>query len=375
VVRQQFGWSQERVIRELRKRARLSGEDLGSAASLKTQVSRHENGQVEPGPEWRRLYRLVYGCTDVELGFGVAEETDPREELAARLAAAQGLSASDVRIMRQQVDQIRTLDRQLGAPAVLEQLRALMTTMREFLACSLRPGVREGLAAALADAAALAGWQALDVGSISKAWDHFETAKVAARESLSPALLAHAMGEQAFALLDLGEGAEAVDLVRAARALVDHGGPRLLTAWLHAAEAEAHSVSGNDMDCRQALDAAAVALPADMADPALPFIFLSESHLARWRGNCLARLGDASGIEDSLAALTGMDASFTRAEAGLRCDLAQAMTIRGELDEALIHARLARQLAIRVGSVRHRRRVERLVSLASGGVGLGPTAW
>jgi len=57
-----------------------------------------------------------------------------------------------------------------------------------------------------------------------------------------------------------------------------------------------------------------------------------------------------------------MDATFALAEAGLRCDLAQAMIIRGDLDEAHAHAVRARQLAMRVGSVRQRRRIERLIS-------------
>jgi hypothetical protein len=106
------------------------------------------------------------------------------------------------------------------------------------------------------------------------------------------------------------------------------------------------------------------ALPAETSDPGLPFIFLSDAHLARWRGNCLVRLGDAAAVEHSLAALASMDSSFTRAEAGLRCDLAEAMLILGELDEAAGHVERARELALRVGSVRQRRRIERLASLA-----------
>jgi hypothetical protein len=59
-----------------------------------------------------------------------------------------------------------------------------------------------------------------------------------------------------------------------------------------------------------------------------------------------------------------MDSSFTRAEASLRCDLARALIICGELDEAQRHARKARQLAMRIGSVRQRRRIERLASIS-----------
>jgi hypothetical protein len=366
-VRHQFGWSQARLIAELRVRARAVGIELGSDASLKTGISRHENGRVEPEGDWRRLYRLVYGRTDEELGFHATQpETrgEAAEELTARLAASRGLSLGDVRLMQRQVDQIRRLDRQLGGPAVLEQLRALISTMTELMAYSLRPQVRESLAAVVADAGALAGWQALDIGAVGQAWRHYELAKSAAREVGNAALLAHAMGEQSVALLDLGQVPMAVDLIREAQAIADGRGPRLLGAWLHAAEAEAHASCGNDGDCRHALDAATAMLPPDTSDPALPYIFLSEPHLARWRGNCLAKIGDGTAIDDLTAALRGMDSSFVRAEASLRCDLAHALIICGELDEAQRHARKARQLAMRIGSVRQRRRIERLASIS-----------
>jgi hypothetical protein len=365
-ARKELGWSQDRVIRELRKRVGLLHVQLGSDASVKTQISRHENGRIVPDRDWCEAYRLVYGLTDEELGLGKPVlPGDPDDDLMVRLATARAVSAAEVGIMRQQVEHIRALDRQLGAPAVLEQLRALMATMTGLLTYSLRPGNREQLAAVLADAGALAGWQALDVGSVGQAWRHYETAKSAAMQADSDALLAHAMGEQSFALLDVGETQQAVELVRQARGLTARSGPRLLTAWLHAAEAEAHAAAREDPECRRSLDAADAALPAEAVDPALPYIFLSEAHLARWRGNCLIRLGDSAAVEHSLAALAVMDSTFTRAEAGLRCDLAEAMLILGEQQEAARYARLARQLALRVGSVRQRRRVGRLASIAA----------
>jgi hypothetical protein len=41
---------------------------LGSDASVKTQISRHENGRIVPDRDWCEAYRLVYGLTDEELG-------------------------------------------------------------------------------------------------------------------------------------------------------------------------------------------------------------------------------------------------------------------------------------------------------------------
>ena len=63
----------------------------------------------------------------------------------------------------------------------------------------------------------------------------------------------------------------------------------------------------------------------------LPYLGLNSAHLARWRGNCLVHFGDPSTITDLSTALAGMDAT---AEAGLRCDLAAALHVTGEREEA-----------------------------------------
>ena len=331
---------------------------LGSDKSLKTTISRHENGHVIPGEDWRRLYRLAYGRTDEELGFLAAAPiaTSPADDLRQHIATARRVDIGLVRQMRQQVHHIRLLDRRLGAPSLLEQTRTVIATLTELVTYSLQPSVRAALSAVLSDAGALAAWQALDVGAIQQAWGHCEIAKAAAREADSPVLLAHAMGEQVYALHDLGRLTDALTLVRAARTLVSRAGPRLLLCWLDAVEAETQAALA-DEQCRRTLERSAALLPVDAHDPALPFIALDEVHHARWRGNCLAQIGDADAIDYLTGALEQMDTTFVRATAGLRCDLAQAFATRGELDEARKHLMSARLLANQVGSVRQRRRI------------------
>ena len=82
--------------------------------------------------------------------------------------------------------------------------------------------------------------------------------------------------------------------------------------------------------------------------------------MARWRGNCLVNFGDPETADELTRALDAMDASFTRAEAGVRCDLAAALHAQGERDEAQRHLRRARELAQLTGSARQRRRVRQL---------------
>jgi len=104
-----------------------AGLTLGSDKSLKTTISRHENGHVIPGEDWRKLYRLAYGRTDDELGFlpvaGSSDVNRPVDDLRHRIATARRVDMALVRQMQQQVNHIRLLDRRLGAPSLLEQTR------------------------------------------------------------------------------------------------------------------------------------------------------------------------------------------------------------------------------------------------------------
>jgi hypothetical protein len=147
---------------------------------------------------------------------------------------------------------------------------------------------RRPLAAALADAATRAGWQALDMGAVRQAWSHYELAKDAARAAGSPSLLAHAKGEQAYALLDVNEPGKALRLMLEARREAGRAIPDRLRARLWAAEAELAAAADRPDLCWRALDKAAATLPAGKSDPELPYLTLDDCHLTRWRGSATA---------------------------------------------------------------------------------------
>jgi hypothetical protein len=79
----------------------------------------------------------------------------------------------------------------------------------------------------------------------------------------------------------------------------------------------------------------------------------------------MARLGVAGAIEDAASALEAMDHSFTRAEAGLRCDYATALAHAGERAEAGRQLAQARHLATITSSARQLRRVEAASALVA----------
>ncbi|GGT08492.1 hypothetical protein GCM10010156_76850 [Planobispora rosea] len=92
----------------------------------------------------------------------------------------------------------------------------------------------------------------------------------------------------------------------------------------------------------------------------MPYLSLDRHHLARWRGNCLVRFGDPSTVEDLRSALAGMDGTYNRAEAGVRCDLGHALLAQGEPEAAQPHIQRAQQLATMTGSRRQRKRIDEL---------------
>ena len=266
-IRRELGYSAASVIILLTRRAETHGIPIMTAASLKTKLSRWENGHEAVGlPEYRRLFREIYGRTDAELGFPVNGGTTPADDLRARIAAARAVDATTVSAFRAQIDATRRIDRQFGGLSQLDQLRQQIDQVHDLLVHGPATGHRTALAGALTEASTLAGWQALDRGDTPQAWAHYERAKNAAREADSPLLLAHATAEQTFVLTALGENADAVDQAGHARTLASHG-PPLLRAWLAAAHGETLAVHGQRDAALRAFDDADSLLPIDSRRP------------------------------------------------------------------------------------------------------------
>ena len=367
-ARDKRGWSQTRLISELERRARSGSVTVMAPASLRTAISRWENGRVVPDVHYRRLLCDIYGLTDEELGFAqplarveIAATTEA--DLRARIASSSRVDVGLISLLETQTDTIRRLDRRLGAPILLDQMRAHVKTLQQLLTHAVLDSMRLPTARVLADAASLAGWQALDIGLVNHAWSHFELARDAARTSGDAALIAHAKGQQAYALIDLNQPDQALSLVQEARVETVNRLPQRMVSWLWAVEAETAAVAGQDFRCRRALDSAANALPAGPAqDDELPYVSLDSHHLDRWRGSALARLGDREAVDQLSTALCSVDPEYTRATGALHLDLAQALIAADAQDASRVHLEVARQLATQTGSVRQRRRIEQLAA-------------
>lgn len=369
-ARKRAGLKQSQVIAELTRRAAAAGLVIALPASLKTTLSRFENGRRQVHEPYRGLFRSIYGLTDDEL-FGTEPLVSSAQQseydlFADRIASARAVGPEAAEVFAQQTDALRAADCHLGVGPVLDQMATHLSTLESALSHAIVPSVRRPLAAVLADAAAIAAWQALDIGAINRAWSYHEMARAAALEAQDVVLLTHAMAQQAMVLLEVGDVASARELAQVA---LDEAGtkvPQRFRAWLHAAEAEVCSVADDPSACRRGFDVAQELVPAgeDAVEPGMPFIILNASHLARWQGNAFARLGDPAAVEYLYRALDGNGAITSRAKAGLHCDLAAAHLQRGERDDASGHASRARKLARQAGSIRQQRRVDKLLIVA-----------
>ncbi|ARQ67509.1 regulator [Streptomyces marincola] len=339
--------------------------DVASTASLRVYVSEWENGKRAISHRYATVLRQVLGVTDEELrdtATTVPVTADGYADLLSRIDSANSVSETMVSAFETQTELLRTMDRQMGASGLIDQMTGHLAALEDALNFAVLPTARRPVALALAGASTLAAWQAIDSGAVERAWKHYELAKRAARDADAPMYLAHAMAEQAYVLCEAGRPALGVELVRnARRSAGQHASPRL-RSWLYAAEAEMCAHAGMSDDCHRALEAAMTIIPpgAEERDPDMRSIFLNTAHLTRWHGNVLALLGNEKAVTNLYAALEIMDPTFVRARAGLHADLAHAHLTRAEYDDAHDHLRQARLLASRTGSVRQRRRVDLL---------------
>lgn len=373
------GWSQARLVSQLRSVAAERGSELPAASTLIQQVSRWENGHKEPSDFYRDLLRRVYHCSDRDLGFArVRDVVRPRPQdevevippgspgneppgmrLSMALARASRVDALVVDDLRELVDGYRRMDRRFGSRPVFAGLGSLLDQALKLGEHSMRLDHRMALAGVAGDTSTLMGWLALDANRTDDAWTHFRRGAQAAREAEDPFLLAFALGESAYALMQLGWMTDAVTVLDEAETQLGGRSAPQLRVWLQGARAEVLAAMGDIDGCRRSLDHAYQGLDAGPDDPLIaPYLsYLDDAHLARWAGCCLAQLGRPDAATLLEQALTSADPSFVRAQAGLLVDLATAHAASGDLELSCQVATEAVRLAIETGSARQLKRI------------------
>ncbi|MGD9528905.1 MAG: hypothetical protein AB7V44_19165, partial [Pseudonocardia sp.] len=180
-ARRARGWSLADAARELERLGRRTGSAGATAASLKSLLSRWENGHATPDAGNRGLLARLYERTPAELGL-TAETPQPggAARLRGRLAAASAVGEALLRAWGEQLEIARRLDDETGAAGAAGVVRALVEELDRTLLHASAPGVRARVGVLLARSVTLAGWQELDLGDVESAWRRFARAREAA---------------------------------------------------------------------------------------------------------------------------------------------------------------------------------------------------
>ena len=302
-------WSQSRLIAAMEAESRRLKIPIAGRTSLKTQLSRWENGHRTPDPLYQRLFQRVYNVTASQLGFepddavglkvGATWEkcvdstaelwsedmerrtflqsaafaaagfttpvlaalvSDPAESVA-RSAAGRAVALNDVAVIRDLTTKLSQLDNKHGGGHVR---RLALTALAEEVAPLLRSGsfthkVGRELLSAAAELTQLIGWMSHDMGSDGAGQRYLVQALGLARSAGDSALVAEllcAMSQQSTYIRDT----QAADLARAARRVAEQHGHVALIAESRLMEAHALARAGSPAACASALHAAEIAL-------------------------------------------------------------------------------------------------------------------
>jgi transcriptional regulator with XRE-family HTH domain len=348
-VRQARGWSQLRLIMELERVAQAHAVALPNRASLKTQVSRWENGHVVPHEPYASLLAEVYGLplTELELPHGrVVLPAPPRPSTAT-------LSCELLGCLDGLLGEYAKTDNAVG-PGPLIGVVAQHLAELEQLALTARAPLQRSVLGLCSRYAEFAGWLRQDAGDLAEAERWTDRALDFIEGVQDEPGRAYILMRKSAIAGERREHARSVTLAAAAC----RGGdamPSHLKALVFRQLAIAQALASDAYESARAVDVALLAAEAEdeLANPALayctPGYVLMEAGVAAARlGNyelAVARLGSASSVWPS---------GFERDRGLCLARLALAEAARGNLDGACGVGHSAVDLAAVTGSARTR---------------------
>lgn len=344
-ARTERNWSQSRAIAELQKQARSLGVALPAPSSLKTELSRWENGHRTPDAFYQRLFELVYDRSPAELGICTDDPDDDASRVggtwedivmtasrlwkrdldrrdflkssvfAATLFAApslhalvsaagaeprresggQSVGAAHVTFIQDMTKQFGTLDNRYGGGQVRQTaVRFLEAEVSPLLTAGrFSSSVGRSLLRSAAELARLVGWMTHDVGRHGLAQRHLIQALQLAEAAGDRALMSETLAAMSQQATYMDQPHAAVDLARAARSLAEREGLTALVAEASVMEAHGHARAGASAACAAALTAAESALDrADRSSDPHWIGYFDEAYLSAKFGHCLRELGD-----------------------------------------------------------------------------------
>jgi len=410
------GWSQARMAWELRRLAERKELNIASAASLKTQISRWENGHVMPDYYQSLLCELLK-ATSAELGFGIQElpagqarESTPgaalitkrewtrddinslsasfddaissslladiemlaHEWLAAdkpqliELDAGRRIGDSLVATTEHRVIQLRRADDFVSGRTshtlVQQELQATTKLLDE---ATMSEDQTRRLLTATGELAQLAAWVAADAGLYKQAARYTEGGVLAAHAADNEPLAANIISTLSYQLANTGNPRQAALLARTAYAGARHSATASTKALLLERVAWADAKSGDLVSCERVLGQVdenfSHAKPED--DPDWVY-WLNREEVDVMAGRCFTELKQPARAESLLRrAISGYDDTLIRENSLYLSWLAEDYILLNEIDLATEIATRVLELGSRANSARTDERLRHLARL------------
>jgi transcriptional regulator with XRE-family HTH domain len=410
------GWSQPRAVSELMRLARWKGISVASAASLKTQLSRWENGHVTPD-HYQGLLCELYKSTPGELGFGIqdlpntgSKEPSPGNALIAQrdwtrddirklsasfddaisrsvladvemlahewiaadtpqlveLSAGRRIGDSLVETAEHRVIQLRRADDYMSGRTshtlVHQELQATTKLLDE---AALTEDQTRRLLTATGELAQLAAWVTADAGLYKQAASYAEGGILAAHAADNTPLAGNIISTLSYQLANTGNPRQAAMLARTAYAGARHKATASTKALLMDRIAWADAKSGDLVSCERALGQVDEnfdhAKPQD--DPDWVY-WLNREEIDVMAGRCFTELKQPARAEPLLrTATSAYDNSLVRENALYLSWLAEDYILLNEIEFAAETATRVLDLASRANSARTDERLRHLARL------------
>ena len=404
------------MVSELIRLARWKKVDVASAASLKTQLSRWENGHVTP-EYYQPLLCEVLKATAGELGFGIQDlpsDTARQSSSGTTLIAKREWNRDDISNLSSAFDDAvsssaladiemlahewlaadepqlveLTVGRRIGDSLVATaehrviQLRRaddfvsgrtshslvqqeLKATTKLLDEASLTENQTRRLLTATGELAQLAAWVAADAGLYKQAARYTEGGVLAAHAADNEPLAANVISTLAYQLANTGNPRQAAMLARTAYAGARHSATATTKALLLERVAWADAKSGDLASCERALgqveDNFNHAKPED--DPDWVY-WLNREEIDVMAGRCFTELKQPGRAEPLLRSATlSYDNTLVRENSLYLSWLAEDYILLNEIDTAVEIATHVLELGSRANSARTDERLRHLARL------------
>jgi tetratricopeptide (TPR) repeat protein len=343
-ARLQMGWSQPRLMLAMRSAAPAVGFQLPpSDESLKTQITRWENGRARPDESYRRLFRAVYGLSDRELGFPSGSDVPVRRQAQASDDAMHyfaNLLAEHLRA-----------DNHMGHRFVVDPVRQQARQLAD-LARGARGPVRTPVLTMAFRYSEFLGWLCQDAGQYEEAMAVTDRARDMVIELGDPLWISYLMMRKSNIATDAGDPAGAAEMIDQA-AKVAHYLPPRLHATILRQKANAYAGLGELRTCAAAIDKALEVVGAEDPEGAELASYCTEPYVAMEAGACWMQLGQPAKALSTYQLASREWPDALRRDHGLSlARLASAQAEVGAIDEACTTGSRAIAVANQTGSVR-----------------------